>query len=208
MPARVAIWIGGRRGHPYTKVAKHLESIILSMDGFVTRLHDSKALLVPSHMKLIDAIVSYTQGGWDLDETEEDALFSFIEEQGGGFVGVHGATASFKNNPKYHDFLGARFSGHGLPRKFTCVPVDEKHPVMTGIGKFTIRDEPYIHEMRENVQVLMIREDDQEPVVYVKEVGKGRIVYMAFGHSAKIFKNNQIARQLIKNALSWSVDEV
>ncbi|MHA1680465.1 MAG: ThuA domain-containing protein [Promethearchaeota archaeon] len=202
----VAIWVGGRKGHPFTKAGLLLREIISSINDARITTFDSKDLLEPGTLKEFDVIVSYTQGGWVLSPEEEESLFSFVSG-GCGFIGVHGATASFKQNPNYHEFIGGRFTGHGLPRKYVAKVLIKEHPIMAGVHDFIIKDEPYNHELqRDKITILMAREskNESEPVVYSKFFNRGKIVYMAFGHFTRSFKNQDV-RRLIINSVNWVI---
>ncbi|MHA1792845.1 MAG: ThuA domain-containing protein [Promethearchaeota archaeon] len=201
----LATWIGGRKGHPYKKVARILKKILLTLDDVSIASYTSKNLLDEDELKKFDAIVSYTQGGWILLEKEMNALTQFIKN-GGGFIGIHGATASFKKNPEYHELLGARFIGHGLPRKFNSHVLNEKHFITKNIKDFFIFDEPYKHNiLKKDLDILIVRKEKSkdEPLVFTNVIGEGRIVYLAFGHFAKNFNDENI-QELIRRSVIWA----
>ena len=206
---RVASWFFGRKGHPYKKMEVALSRLLATVDGIEHEAFHDKDILSSDILATFDVLITYTQHapGKELETGEEDALFSFVES-GGGFVGIHGATASFKTNPRYHEFLGGRFTGHGLPCKIHARVVDRDHPVTAGLGMatFSLKDEPYDHELLdERVHVLVDRDGKRgtAPMAWIKEHGKGRIVYIAFGHYTKVLEHPAV-RGLVLGAVSWA----
>ncbi len=201
---RIALWLGGNMGHPYKKVIPFLRAIAGTIPGVRVAMFPFKKLLTGNMIRFFDCVVAYTQGGGFLPG-EEDLLLDFVAS-GKGFVGIHGATASFKSHPRYHEMLGGRFIGHALPRKFEVRAVDSTHAITSGLKPFTIKDEPYEHELdMENVHVLLERVDKKgtTPAAWVKAHGFGHVVYIALGHFAGNFKNKAF-QELIRRAISWA----
>ena len=202
---RIALWLGGNKGHPYKKVIPFLRTIAGAIPGARVAMFPFKKLLAGSMIRFFDCVVAYTQGGEFLPG-EEDLLLDFVAS-GKGFVGIHGATASFKAHPRYHAMLGGRFTGHALPRKFEARAVGAEHFITSGMKPFTIKDEPYEHELdMEKIHVLVERVDKKgtAPAAWVKEHGQGRVAYIAIGHFAGNFKNGAF-QGLISRAILWSM---
>jgi type 1 glutamine amidotransferase len=200
---RIALWLGGNKGHPYKKVAPVLKVVASSLPNSQVAVFTNKNILAGNIIRFFDCVVSYTQGG-ELLPGEEELLLDFVAS-GKGFVGIHGATASFKAHPRYHALLGGKFTGHAVPRKFEARAVDAEHPITTGMKPFTIKDEPYEHDLdKEQVHVLIERSDKKSiaPAAWVKEHGQGRVAYIAFGHFASSFKNKTF-QNLISRAILW-----
>ncbi|NMC04733.1 MAG: ThuA domain-containing protein [Candidatus Lokiarchaeota archaeon] len=200
---RIAIWLGGNKGHPYKQVAPMLKRIVTTIPGTKVAVLRREQLLAGNIVKFFDCIVSYTQGGEFLPG-EEDLLLDFVAS-GKGFVGIHGATASFKSFPRYHAMLGGTFTGHALPRKFEARPTGKVHPITSGMQPFKLKDEPYVHDIDPSkVDVIVERVDKKEtaPAAWTKEHGQGRVAYIAFGHFAGNFKGKEF-QALISRAITW-----
>ncbi|MFW6062239.1 MAG: ThuA domain-containing protein, partial [Planctomycetota bacterium] len=89
-----------------------------------------------------DAVMVYTCG---LEMTPEqfESLREFVRD-GGGLVGVHSATASFRNQPEWFDLVGSEFLTH--PREhphFRVRIADPDHSITARLGEFDITDEFY-----------------------------------------------------------------
>ena len=104
--------------------------------------------------------------------------------------------------------MGALFAGH--PWGQAPVKLDDpNHPLaksFTGQG-FWIRDEMYKMRdpySRENLRVLLsfdmsklpegapTREDHDNPIAWIQQVGKGRVFYCSLGHNRHIFQDTTI----------------
>ena len=53
-----------------------------------------------------DAVVFYTTGELDMDESQKADLLSFVRDDGKGFVGVHSAPDTFYKWPEYGEMIG------------------------------------------------------------------------------------------------------
>lgn len=202
---KVGLWIGGRKGHPFKKAQKHLSRILKGHDSIELVEYTSQDFLTNSNLTHLRLLVTYTQGG-TLSGDEVAALVEFVKS-GGAIIGIHGATASFKKNPRYHELLGGKFTGHGLPRKIKVKILDSNHEITMDVDDFTIKDEPYNHDLLEDeIHVLVTRNDKnkQEPMAWTRDFGEGKVIYIAFGHFGKCFKNPNFVK-LVNNAINWSL---
>ena len=85
---------------------------------------------------------------------------------------------------------GSGKSGHSPRGVFAAKIADEKHPITEGLKGFQADDELYSKlEGSEPIQVLVEAYSDfskkTEPLVFVHEFGKGRVVHSTLGHDAK-----------------------
>jgi len=156
------------------------------------------------------AMIFFSQEGEFTQEQEKNVL-DFIAS-GKGFIGLHGASASFKSYPKYFEMLGGRFIGHKEPQRFDIKIVDPNHPILNGIGNFSFRDEPYRHDlsMGKDINILAeadyhdMEEPNPEPIIWAKSYGDGRIFYCALGHRNASLKD-EIFKTIIKRAVNWAI---
>jgi len=157
---------------------------------------------LPDRIRRYDLVLIHTTGG-ELSDAQADGLNAFVEA-GGGVVGVHSATDSFRKNEKYLALIGGRFVGHNHG-KFTVEVIDPWHPILVGIGDFEIEDEDYRHEIHPdaNLHVLARKKGDDRPMAWTRKIGKGRLVYLANGHDETAFKVPAFQRMLI-NAMYWA----
>ncbi|MFX1378608.1 MAG: ThuA domain-containing protein [Promethearchaeota archaeon] len=159
-----------------------------------------------------DTTVFFTQFG-EFTEKQEKNLLDFIAG-GKGFVGLHGASASFKKHPKYYEMIGGRFLKHKKKTNIDIKILDKSHPIIANLEDFTFFDEPYRHDfsMKGDMKVLAEgyyhdeKDPNPEPIIWVKTYGEGRVAFCALGHQAKSLKN-KIYRTLIRDMVRWVLKE-
>jgi type 1 glutamine amidotransferase len=132
-----------------------------------------------------------------------EALERFVFN-GGGLLALHSASASFKQNQRYFNLIGGRFIKHGKISEFKVEVADTQSAIYKGIPRFSVRDELYIHEYQNDVQVHFSTKvgDKTEPVVWTRELGKGKITYCSLGHCAPVLKNQHV-KSIIYQSLDW-----
>jgi putative membrane-bound dehydrogenase-like protein len=144
-----------------------------------------------------------------LSKDQEAALKAFVES-GKGLIPLHSAAGCFKNSDWYIQTIGGQFASHG-EGEFTSNTLAAKHPVMQGLQPFTTWDETYKHQrISPDLTVLMERVEGShhEPYTWVKQVGKGRVFYTAYGHDERTWKNPGFL-DLVQNGIFWAIgDEV
>jgi uncharacterized protein len=136
---------------------------------------------------------------------QEKALLDFVAS-GKGFLPIHCASFCFQNSPQYIALVGAQFLKHGTG-EFTTRIVLPNHPVLDGVQPFQVWDETYVHSKHNpDRTVLMERVDDGgvEPWTWVRDHGKGRVFYTAYGHDERVWGHAMFHR-LVRNGILWAV---
>ena len=153
--------------------------------------------------------------GTDTDAVEQLLRRSLLEwiSNGGGIVAYHHAVGGNTHWPQFLEMLGAAYWGHPWHEE-VGVRLDEPgHPLLAAFeGKnfrlteeiFQFRD-PY---SRKKLRVLLSldtkatnmtvpwihRKDNDFALAWVRQYGKGRVFYCAFGHRSEIWWNPTILR--------------
>ncbi len=143
----------------------------------------------------------------NISPSQEKALMNFVHA-GNAFIPVHSASFCFKNSPEYINLVGAQFKDHGTDT-FTASIVNETHPIMKSLEEFSTWDETYVHhKIAEDITVLMERVDGEhaEPWTWVKEYGRGKVFYTAYGHDERTW-NHPGFQKLIKEGILWAVSD-
>lgn len=132
-----------------------------------------------------------------------DRLESYVAG-GGGLFAVHAAAASFMHASRYHALLGGRFRTHGPVEAFQVHPVESEDPVFGAVPVFSVQDELYRHEYDPAVRVhfYTVVAGEQEPVVWTRTHGKGRVGYLALGHTPDSLRHPAVV-QIIRRGVSW-----
>jgi type 1 glutamine amidotransferase len=221
-PVRVLFVLGSPPYHDIRTLPPILEKALKQVGGFkVTRLEppQDKPPNDPAHMEKLaqikrsdyDVLLFYTSQ-YKLNELQERALEQFLEE-GGGIVGLHGASLTFGNSQVWNRLLGAKFAGH-IPGTHTLnvVVTDTKHPITAGVGPFAIIDEEYKHKFAEVERHVLARFRERPPasdpqanmdILWTREVGKGRVFYSALGHGKEAWENPAWQKLVIQGIL-WT----
>jgi type 1 glutamine amidotransferase len=178
----------------------------------VVSSQNSRKEITEDNLKHFDAVFFFTTGELPLSEVQKADLLSFIRN-GKGFGGSHCAADTFYQWKEYGDLIGAYFAGHppGF-QKIRVIVEDRKHPATKHLGEgFNIEDEIYKYKgpySREKVRVLLSmdmkasgknlwREDGDNPLAWVREYGKGRVFYTAFGHREEVWADPRFQQHVI-----------
>lgn len=186
-----------------------------------TQLVTKKKLgLNAKNLDFFDAIVFYTTGELDMDDSQKADFASFIKDEGKGFVAVHSANDTFYKWPEYGEITGGYFDGH--PWNTFEAPIlveDPSNPMVKQFPRaFSIRDEIYQarNYSREKVRVLMrldeskldltkkgVKRDDKDfAVTWIKNYGKGRVFYSTLGHPEEVWDRKDVQTMYFE-ALKW-----
>ncbi len=133
----------------------------------------------------------------------EKAMIDFVQG-GGGLVPIHCASYCFQNSPEYIRIVGGQFKSHGTG-DFETKIVAPDHPIMKGFAPFKTWDETYVHDKHNpDRTVLQVREN--EPWTWVRNEGKGRVFYTAYGHDERTWSNPGF-HELLFRGIVWSTGE-
>jgi len=142
-----------------------------------------------------DLLVSYTSQV-PVDASRCEAIRRYLEK-GGRWFALH-ASNSVRDNKLLPGILGSRFLAHPPYTHFTVSVAKPGDPLLTGIEPFEVDDELYVIEQNGEIDVLLHTrwggeamgqkfEDKMQPLMYRHRVGRGGVVYLALGHSAREF---------------------
>jgi hypothetical protein len=160
----------------------------------------------------------------------KQALFDYIRD-GGGFIGLHCATDTFKtkgvdkyaNNHQacgdYTCMIGGEFLGHGKQQVATNLVINPKFPGFEKIGKsFTLKEEWYaLKHFQSDMHVLSVLQTKgmqgkdynrpNYPISWARYEGKGRVYYNAMGHREDVWSST-LFQDMIIGAVHWSSGDI
>ena len=142
-----------------------------------------------------------------MSPAKEKALRDFVEG-GKGLIPLHSASACFTNSAWYAQTVGAQFKSHKTG-DFIAKNVNTTHPVMKGISEFETWDETYVHSnINPDMTILQERVDGatREPYTWVRNQGKGRVFYTAYGHNDSTWRKPNFLK-LVENGVLWAVGD-
>ena len=146
---------------------------------------------------------------------------------GGGFIGFHCATDTFKNSDMemgedattpYIAMIGGQFAGHGAQFEGTVRVVDPAHPVAASlVDNWQIKDEWYVfsHEAEDRQIIARLDPGEQRekqaklydrpdyPILWTREQGKGRVYYNAMGHREDVWDSERFQNAVV-DAIRWA----
>ena len=153
--------------------------------------------------------------GTDIDAVEQLLRRSLLEwvSNGGGIVAYHHAVGGNTHWPDFHEMLGAAYWGHPWNEE-VGVKLDEPgHPLLAAFEDKSFRLTEEVFQFRDpysrkklrvllsldtkttNMTVPWIhRKDNDFALAWVRQYGKGRVFYCAFGHRTDIWWNPTILR--------------
>jgi putative membrane-bound dehydrogenase-like protein len=178
----------------------------LSLEGINFTYTSNPNDLNASNLSNYDALMLYANHD-SISSTQEQALLEFVEG-GKGFIPVHCASWCFRNSTNYIDLVGGQFLKHKTDT-FTTNIVKKDHAIMQSLQPFSTWDETYEHDkLSKDITVLMerVEGDHHEPWTWVKEYGKGRVFYTAYGHDERTW-NNPGFHELMREGILWAVGD-
>ncbi len=140
-----------------------------------------------------DAVIIYTSTRDDMTPEQEKALMDYVRA-GGGLLGIHSATASFRSRDGYMEMIGAEFSGHDKVTDCQIEATDEADAIVPRVNKqFVVHDEFYMMKVRTDAARRVFHEGwwnfEKHPMGWVRDYGQGRVFYTALGHNEGVFNH-------------------
>ena len=150
------------------------------------------------------------------DSRLKENFVNFLQS-GKGLAVIHAGLACFREWPEYGEIIGARFDNHPWNSGSTIsVKVDDPaHPLNKAFTnpRFLVTDEIYQvtgDYSRENLRVLLSidaentdissekvhRKDGDLALSWIKNYGKGRVFYFAFGHDHPVYWQPMLMQHL------------
>jgi type 1 glutamine amidotransferase len=241
-PLRV-LYLTKSSGFQHSVVARdgeelaHSEKILIDLGkdmGAEVTVSKDATLINTDELHKYDVVVFYTTGdltdpGTDKTPAMSQTGFAELEqwvESGGGFVGLHAATDTFRSGKEgeptpYTKFIGAEFLNHGKQFEGVLKNVAPEHPAMTGIpAEMTVLDEWYLFAnlQKDSIHVLALLDPADErgkqemydipayPMIWCSALGQGRIYFNGMGHREDVWESDPF-KQMLRNAIHWVAGE-
>ena len=181
----------------------------------------------PAALKGYDAIIFANTTG-DLPLPDKQAFLDWIKA-GGGFVGMHSATDTFRGHKPldpYVEMIGAEFKEHHAQAAVEVIKDDAQCPVCKHLeNNWKVYDEIYLFNGFDPAKVHELLSLDKHPnektpgyfpISWCKLYGKGRVFYTSLGHREDVWdpkwpdrKNPpevaEAYQKLILEGIRWAV---
>src|SRR5688500_15839544 len=206
-PWRVKVLFLGDNGHHRALDRCRQVFSEMARRGIDFTYTDDLADLNPETLNRYDSLLLFAN--WTrISPEQEKALLDYVAA-GKGFAPIHCGSYCFLNSPKITAMTGGRFRSHGTG-VFTEAITEPEHPVMEGLKPIQSWDETYVHNMHNEkdrtVLSYRVEGDRKEPYTWVRDEGKGRVFYTAWGHDDRTWGNAQF-QDLLERGLRWSAGD-
>lgn len=222
-PIRVLI-VTGDHGHKWQETTPALEKILRPDFDVATTVTPATDLTDENLAKFDVLLLNYRDTDKGAPETKwspanKEAFLNALKA-GKGLVVFHHASSAFVN-PNWTEFEKATAGGwrkqgfHGPAHEFKVKTTDAKHPISQGLpAEFDhVIDELYQNSLvTPGSTVLATAYSDpakpkgtgkDEPVVWVNQYGKGRVVQISLGHDTKAIADPHLHTWL-RRATEWA----
>lgn len=188
--------------HPSLMARFWLRRALIAMPGYRFRRVASLEVLARPPLAPVGAVVLYVHHD-TISLPALERLEQFVAG-GGGLLAVHSASASFKHEERWFELLGGWFVEHGPIEEFEVRPFRLQGSAFGEIPPFSVRDELYRHEYDPANRVRFYTDvgGEQEPVVWTRSLGSGRVCYCALGHTVRSMRHPQVV-QILRRGLAW-----
>lgn len=160
------------------------------------------------NLKNYHAIVFLSTSG-DMLNDEQQSQFEQYIRSGGGFVGIHGASAGEYDWPWYGKLVGAVFDGHPAQQNATFKVIDKKHPSTRHFpSQWNMKEELYnFKNINPNINVLLTVDETSyqggtngsfHPMAWYHEFEGGRSFYTALGHADDKYINPLFLKHILE----------
>jgi type 1 glutamine amidotransferase len=156
-----------------------------------------------------DVIVFYSNNpDWNADRAA--ALDTFLQ-RGGGLVFIHYAVDGHAHGEELASRIGLAWRGE--QSKFRHGPLDlsfQRHPITDGLERAHFVDESYWNLIGSETNIQWLASGPEEgkpqPLLWVREQGKGRVFVSIPGHYTWTF-DDPLFRLLLLRGMAWTGHE-
>jgi type 1 glutamine amidotransferase len=213
----------GYREEPAIQASNDALAAIAKKRGWPAFVTENAAVMNAEQLSRFKLAIWNNTSGDVLTEAQRAAFKTWLEN-GGAFVGTHGAGGDPHYDwPWYPETLiGAQFTSHSSQQPGTIRIEDTKSPITQGlpaVWQRTVRDEWYAFKdnprSKPGFHILAVADETtydpqrstmgaDHPMVWTHCVGKGPVFYSAIGHSAETYSEPNHLR-LLENAIAWAL---
>ena len=170
---------------------------------------EDAVLFTGANLSRYDAIVFLNTSETVFNDDQRMAFKQYIRN-GGGFAGIHAASATEYEWPWYHNMIGASFDNHPsnpAVRNADVEVVDPDHRSTRHLPERWNRDDEWYNFRNKNPKVNVLLKLDTDsyegsdhpgnhPIAWYHEYEEGRIFYTALGHTIESFSEEKYLKHL------------
>ncbi|PXY24426.1 ThuA domain-containing protein [Prauserella flavalba] len=192
--------------------------------GFTVESTDDAAAFTDENLARFDAVVfnntnSTPESGDLLDTAQREALQRYVQA-GGGWAGVHAASASERDWEWYEGLVGAIFDHHPAPQVGRVKVLDRVHPSTQDLPELWEQNEEWynwrvnptgaVHtlaQIKVRDGVTGLDEGVDHPYSWCQNYDGGRSWFTAGGHAAEKFSDELFLSHLL-GGIEWAAGAV
>lgn len=196
-------------GYRHTAIEVGIEAIrkLAMENNFIVDTTTNSSLFTPEILKKYSAVIFLNTSGTLLNDTQKTNFERYIQG-GGGFLGVHGASASEYDWKWYGRLLGSFFTGHPKIQEAELNVVDNEHISTAHLPSNWVHTDEWYNftKLLPNIHVLItINEDSYEggdygeghPIAWYHNFDGGRSFYTALGHREENYTDPLFLKHLL-----------
>lgn len=203
---RIQAWfVCGGKYHDIDFARQEILTLLGEQERIRTRITDTYS--APGALESADLLVTYT-----VDVLPDEATAATIRDWvacGKRWFALHGTNSTLKyvkgkgwdaprSAPLFMQTLGSQFVAHPPIAPYRVEVTAPEHPLVRGIESFDADDELYLSELHGPMETLLHTRwsgeakgfiekdwltDEPRPVMYLKPVGSGEVLYLTLGHA-------------------------
>ena len=210
--------MSGSNNHEWQATSDFLKNMYEKTGIFKVRITEKPDTLKAEDLRHFHVVVSnwnsWPENGFRWPKELEVALLNFIQA-GGGFVTFHASTSAFYQWPEFKNISVAAWvdsTWHGNNSQTQVLIQNNDHPVTRDLNGFFIFDELWVNAEKNNSFTVLGSATNHEisdkginnqPAIFVKQYGKGRIFHTILGHDVYAMDNDSF-KQLMNRGTEWA----
>jgi type 1 glutamine amidotransferase len=214
--------VTGGGGYVHDNIAASVEMLrqLGERGGFTIEATDDPAVFTDDNLKKYRLLIFSNSNNEAFENDDQREVFRRFIQAGGGFVGIHCASASERQWPYYWAVVGGKFRSHPKLQPFTLHVVDKTHPATAHLGdRWEWEDEFYFSDnLNPGIRVLLAGDlstldapdkgrypgvvfGDRFPLAWCQEFDGGRQFYTALGHKIEYYSDPKFQQHVLGGIL-------
>lgn len=215
----VLVYTKNGKGYVHENIASASKALqeLGAANGFSVTVSDDPEIFTDEQLSKFTTIIFNNTNNDVLDTDAQKVAFMRFIQAGGGFVGIHSATGTFRNWPWFKRLIGGTFVKHAPHQTFKEIVIDHSHPSTSFLPRIWSNTDEcyYVKEMNPDIKVLVVHDlssvNDKDkpeffggsfPSVWYHEFDGGRQWYTSLGHDAATY-NTEIFRKHLLGGIQW-----
>jgi len=177
-------------------------------NNFAVDTTENPALFTESNLRKYKALIFLSPTGANLFNEDQKEAFKKYINNGGGFVGIHGATDCNFEWEWYGKLVGGYFKNHPKIQEARLDVVNRKHPSTRKLPAVWQRTDEWYNfkNLNKDVKVLITIDESSykggengsfHPVSWYHEFDGGKAFYTALGHTSESYSDELFLSHLI-----------